>query len=717
MPPVGAKSKSKGRDSRRSRSRNTTPSSIGTSSTHAPATVTAYLETPLAQLMVPTNISYEDILERHGSGAGIPDPRHLETLTTDLNTLVQLAEARNAVCDQGMRRLGQRRKERVEEEREKEQRDREDEQRREHMKKEAALRAEEDEAKEKKGSKGKHRKDRSRIREQSRPLAHGAHGLARQDGMDVEMKGSHRLGSDSSIGDFVNTRLIDASSPPEAKVTKKDASPSKVKRETTSTSISSLSPSSQAQSPPTAPAAPAAPSASTPTPAAPAEQEQSNPSSPASSSSLSEHQPPPAPAVPQYQTFGPDPSTFDDPTIYHIREVTPEMTEEEIQEIYSVSHYPHDDLHDLIPGIPPDRDLSNAKPSNQVAANTFATYIEPYFRQFTEEDLAFLRERGDRTGPFVIPRRGKRHYSEIWAEEDGAMSIDSPPSNTSLPANQPRGNIEQMSDEVAETEQVSSGPLLQRLLSSMRPEHRPDPEEKPLMNGAVNGEGSVNGIKEEMNGEAEAATDGEKPLAAATFIPDSTQPGWKIPTTKLDYGQVDERLKQELRYIGFLGENSEPDYDAHYDDEIAARLRHLQAELKEQSIINGARKARIAELAKVRLAHQEYTQILEDLDNQVQQAYLKRTRTLGKGKKQQKRPGGAGGGSHFVGGGGNSGVSRPGIGDVARTLMDRRKRWIDVINPVFDDGMGRIPSNSIFDTETMTTLVDKEREGWEEGEE
>jgi transcriptional adapter 3 len=99
------------------------------------------------------------------------------------------------------------------------------------------------------------------------------------------------------------------------------------------------------------------------------------------------------PAVPQYQTFGADPSTFDDPTIYQIREIEAGMSEEEIKEIYSVAGYPHDDLHDLIPGTPPDSDFSNAKPTNQVAFNTFATYIEPYFRPLNEEDLAFLRER------------------------------------------------------------------------------------------------------------------------------------------------------------------------------------------------------------------------------------------------------------------------------------------------------------------------------------
>ena len=253
----------------------------------------------------------------------------------------------------------------------------------------------------------------------------------------------------------------------------------------------------------------------------------------------------------------------------------------------------------------------------------------------------------------------------------------------------------------------------------MRPEHRPSPsDDKPAGNGdptsvAVNGD---------AHGDADTEADRAAPLPSATFIPDSTQAGWKVPATKLEYAQVDERLKQELRFLGFLGEDSEPDYDAHYDDEIAARLRYLQAQLKEQSITNGARKARIAELAKTRLAHQEYNTILEDLDNQVQQAYLKRTRTLGKGKKQQKRPGGAGGGSHYVSGQGGAastgaGVSRPGIGDVARTLMEKRKKWIDCIGPVFDEGLGRVPTSTVFEPEVMVGMLDRERDGWEEGDE
>ena len=112
-----------------------------------------------------------------------------------------------------------------------------------------------------------------------------------------------------------------------------------------------------------------------------------------STCSVESHQPPPAPSVAQYQTFGPDPTTFDDPTIYHIRPVTDDMTYEEKSAIFSVAHFPESDLSPLIAGTIPDKDFSNAKPANQVNANTFQAYIDPYLRPLTEEDMAFLKER------------------------------------------------------------------------------------------------------------------------------------------------------------------------------------------------------------------------------------------------------------------------------------------------------------------------------------
>lgn len=427
---------------------------------------------------------------------------------------------------------------------------------------------------------------------------------------------------------------------------------------------------------------------------------------------------PPKRQMPAAQTFGDDPSTFPDPTVYEIRPVHEGMSDEEKKEIYSVAVYPKNDLANLIAGDPPDSDYSIAKPSSQINFSTFSTYIDPYFRPFSEEDLAFLRERGDRVTPFVMPKRGKRHYTEMWAEEDGAMSIDPPQQGREkLPPNQPRGNIDNMSDSIGETDALSIGPLASRLLQLLRPESRSQgPDDKPTTNGVTNGDTSMNG---DTNGEEQVGDDKANPLPPATYMSESSTETWKKAThPKLEYAQVDERLKQELRHIGFLPQQGfEGEYDGHYDDEVAGRLRLLQSRLKEQMLINGARKARLTDLVRERMANQEYQTILEDLDSQVQAAYLKRTRTMGKSKKT-KRPGGAGGGSHFVGGA--AGTARPGIGDQTKTLMERRKRWIDTIGSVFDDEtLSKVPrqsdpDSSIFKPADMAELVKREKGQWDE---
>ncbi len=328
-----------------------------------------------------------------------------------------------------------------------------------------------------------------------------------------------------------------------------------------------------------------------------------------------------------------------------------------------------------------------------------------------------------------MPRRGKKHHTEVWAEEDGSISVEKATGPDGLPPNQARGSLDNMDDDVAETDQVSAGPMLSRLLSTMRFENRPPAEEKlSTANGTASPSTNGVGPSDHPSSNSDPFTDSPaNTLAPATFMPESNSQTWKSPTPKLTSEQMDERIKAELRHIGFLAPDSEPDYDAHYDDEVAERLRKLQAELKRVSIINGARKARVLELANERMAHQEYSTILEDLDGQVQQAYLKRTRTLGKGKKNNKRPGGAGGGSHYYasGGGGGlangtgnaaAGVTKPGIGDVARQLMTRRERWEGKIGPVFGGDVTRVrgAGEGIFADEVMEAWVKREAERWDE---
>ena len=332
-----------------------------------------------------------------------------------------------------------------------------------------------------------------------------------------------------------------------------------------------------------------------------------------------------------------------------------------------------------------------------------------------------LTGQGDRATPFIIARRGTKHYKQIWAEEDAALGLaDPPPPREKLPENQPRGSVEQVDDDTVETDQVSGGPVLNRLLATMRYEHRPEEKDRP--NGLMNGEATVNGL---TNGDhASDLPDapsflGDEPSARppATAFAESANPNWKVPTTRPDFGAVDERLKAELRYIGFLGAESEPDYDAHYDDEVAQRLRFLQAELRRVMIMNGARKARVLQLAEEQMGFQEYGTIRDDLDNQVIQAFLKRNRTLGKGKKNVKRPAGGAGGAHpTTGVVGAAGTSKPGIGDVARLLLDRRQRWKGTVEPVFSDNVTRVrgSGDSIFKPEDMGPFIQAEKERLEE---
>ena len=132
--------------------------------------------------MVPTNITYDDLLERYG-GNSIPDAKALDTMINNLETLKALARARADLCNDAFRKLSERRKEVIEEQHIKAQEAREAEER------ESLKRAAEDDesTQAKKGGKLKKRKERPTSKD--RPLAVGAHGVARQDGVEGPLSG------------------------------------------------------------------------------------------------------------------------------------------------------------------------------------------------------------------------------------------------------------------------------------------------------------------------------------------------------------------------------------------------------------------------------------------------------------------------------------------------------------------------------------------------
>ncbi|KAF8967994.1 Transcriptional regulator [Entomortierella lignicola] len=302
-------------------------------------------------------------------------------------------------------------------------------------------------------------------------------------------------------------------------------------------------------------------------------------------------------------------------------------------------------------------DFSKVKVANQIPIQTFWASMDPYFRPFTEADRAVLEEERDNVTPLLIPPLGK-HYLDAWTEEDRALlpfdgfesrrsSVDivkdtAPSRNTVY--NQPF----ELTDENIDQDEVSCGPLTERIICSLIAEEVVDPKE-------------IKDDDEQVEAEASLST-----------TPAASQ------SNARNYAELEERIKRELRYIGLLG-NEEIDWDAREDDEISITLRSLQKELREVMKVNKSRKQRLLGLVNNHLAYQEYNTILDDLDKQVEQGYLKRFRMTKSKKKKTSTP--------------------KSLSENALSSMDRRRRFVQGVGPIFPPENYTIPTKSIYQDE------------------
>ncbi|GMF12994.1 unnamed protein product [Ambrosiozyma monospora] len=69
---------------------------------------------------------------------------------------------------------------------------------------------------------------------------------------------------------------------------------------------------------------------------------------------------------------------------------------------FAVAEYPPSDLKDLLPGEIPLTDFSGNKPSNQIAFTSFQTYVDPFFRNYNDEDLRFLKTKKSEPSHVVL---------------------------------------------------------------------------------------------------------------------------------------------------------------------------------------------------------------------------------------------------------------------------------------------------------------------------
>ncbi|CEP61462.1 histone acetyltransferase NGG1 LALA0_S03e03400g [Lachancea lanzarotensis] len=391
--------------------------------------------------------------------------------------------------------------------------------------------------------------------------------------------------------------------------------------------------------------------------------------------------------------------------------------EEFLKKKYGVSSYPASDLKDLLPGEIPDMDFSRPKPANQIQLTTFLASVDSFYREFSDDDIKLLKNKylippnvkversyDPEVTPYIIPKLGPL-YADVWSKEDNSQNIAnlSPPPLHDPTSILPKKSSRELSDQTLDTEEISCGPLVSRLLSAiLRDDTKDTNSTEPTTDVDVKMDTPTAG-NPTLTPSSEMDEDRSTKLSSTSNIPQ--QAGWKVNSVNLDYPTFEERLKRELKYVGIYmnlpksedsGYSEDPDWlSGREDDEISSELRELQDELRQVTKVNIKRKATLVPLVERRLAWQEYASILDDLDKQTDQAYVKRIRApKNKKKKQQAVTSGIGSTSQAA----IQAAHQQAANSSLKSLLDKRRRWVTKIGPLFDSPeiMKRFPKESVF---------------------
>ncbi|WVF69761.1 hypothetical protein IAT40_004540 [Kwoniella sp. CBS 6097] len=324
-----------------------------------------------------------------------------------------------------------------------------------------------------------------------------------------------------------------------------------------------------------------------------------------------------------------------------------------------------------------DEDYSNAKAPSQIAFPTFWSGVEPYLKDVKEDDLAMLGFKADAPESYEVPPRG-RHYTEVWDEEDG-----NPPGTTPrfpVPAlrqeqilqQQPNGApplvphyvpVNELQEASLIEEQRGLGSLTERVVAAFVGRF---------------GFGNGNGSDKKDHPEKDSK---EGTSAALESEMEDREPA------KVDVAELEERMKKELKGVMLLGEHDEFDPVNREDDEVTASLRQCQRLLSQQTALNDARKTRLAEIAKQRLAYTEYTSALEGIEKSIEAAWAKRIKKYGTTPKKNSSQA--------------NGSGRPPVPENMTKLVEIRKHWIEVVGAKMKErprgDMVGIPARSIYE--------------------
>ncbi|KAI5118320.1 hypothetical protein M0805_006603 [Coniferiporia weirii] len=338
-------------------------------------------------------------------------------------------------------------------------------------------------------------------------------------------------------------------------------------------------------------------------------------------------------------------------------------------------------------------DFSKAKaPVSQIPIGTFYASIEPWIRQVREEDVGWLEYDGDTVGPYVTPELG-RHYTDQWEDEDmqlyggvpssldfsGSRNATAAASNYIGSGPLPKWDASGLTEADTITDK-GLGPVTERLVSALLP--------------------AADQSTWKSMREAEDAY--EARMAASAPGANGASPSKE----KVLVADFEERVKDTVRFYGLL--EGKLDFSQVVDDPISTALRQAQRQLREASAMNKARRARLAEVARDRLAYQEYVDARDALDKNITAMYTKLQKKDGPKASKKKKKGDGGGANGVNGSGGSAGPPMPlpnpaalGLGpDEEGTLVmpealkqpvETRRQWVSVVGGGFEEEEQRTP--------------------------
>lgn len=128
---------------------------------------------------------------------------------------------------------------------------------------------------------------------------------------------------------------------------------------------------------------------------------------------------------------------------------------------------------------------------------------------------------------------------------------------------------------------------------------------------------------------------------------------------------------------------SQIDWSQRVDDPISSALRAAQRAYRSQHAVNEARRARLAELVRERMAWQEYEGLKEGLDRAVEQGWVKRQRQEVR-KKAANRKKAAAAAADADGDEKGGEKERLAMPEGLLAALEKRQRFIEAVGAVFE---------------------------------